>query len=302
MRTPKFAKFRPNVAEYETVYRHLHQNPELSMLESDTAHLAEAHLEKLGLNQLIGNIGGHGIVGVLRNGCGPAVLLRADMDALPIKELTRLLYASTKTQIDRLGRRTTVVWDAYCLFQPGEEDGAGARKMVEDGLFDKIPKPDVLLGQQVVRTEAGTVQLRSGPALSACDCFDVRLFRKAINIVPETVDIKVDVRAYEPVVRERVVGAVKRVIRSESEASGLLKQPEISQTDDIPALINDDTLVKGLEVDTGSDDFSIFAEAGNIPCMYWNIGGVDPSVSGEGLRDISRGTIRGLSPDLGPAV
>lgn len=184
-----------------------------------------------------------------------------------------------------------------CLFQPGEEDGAGARKMVEDGLFDKIPKPDVLLGQQVVRTEAGTVQLRSGPALSACDCFDVRLFgkgghassphkcvdpvyaacstvvrlqgivsrevdpadyavvtcvyiqtSKAINIVPETVDMKVDVRTYDPVVRERVVGAVKRVIRSESEASGLLKQPEISQTDDIPALINDDTLVKGLEV------------------------------------------------------
>ncbi|KAK0721314.1 putative hippurate hydrolase [Apiosordaria backusii] len=328
----------------------------------------------------VDHIGGQGIAGVLQNGPGPTVILRADMDALPIKGLTGLPYTSTKTQLDRFWTEKPVmhacghdvhvaclmgaaellyaakeVWSGtlICLFQPGEEDGAGARKMVEDGLFDKIPKPDILLGQHVVKTEAGTIQIRSGPALSACDCFDVRLFGKgghgssphkcidpvyaacftvvrlqgivsrevdpanyavvtcvylrtanAINIVPDTVDMKVDVRTYDPAVRERVVAAVKRVIRGESEASGLLKEPQIVQTDDIPAIINDDNVVKVLERvfrehfggntisemvrDTGSDDFSIFAEAQNIPCTYWNIGGVDPAIWQEAKR---KGTI-----------
>jgi metal-dependent amidase/aminoacylase/carboxypeptidase family protein len=74
--------------------------------------------------------------------------------------------------------RTTWSGTLICLFQPGEEDGAGAREMVKDGLFRKISKPAVLLGQHVVKTKAGTVQIRSGAALSACDCFDVRLFGK----------------------------------------------------------------------------------------------------------------------------
>ncbi|KAK0725796.1 putative hippurate hydrolase [Lasiosphaeris hirsuta] len=322
--------------------------------------------ESLGFDEVIGQLGGHGLAGVLRNGPGPVVMIRADMDALPVKELTGLPYTSTKTQMDRFGVEYTVMhacghdvhvaclmgaaqllyaareaWSGtlVCLLQPGEEDGAGARKMI-----------------------------RSGAALSACDCFDVRLFgkgghgssprkciypvyaacsivvrlqgivsrevdpadyavvtcvslqtSKAINIVPDTVDMKVDVRSYGPAVRKCVVAAVKRVIRGESEASGLLKELQIVQTDDIPAIINDDRTVEKLERvfrqhfgesavsemarDTGSDDFSIFAEAQNISCAYWNIGGVDPAVWQEAKRN---GTIDGLpgnhSAHFAPAV
>ena len=175
------------------------------MLESATSALARAHLERLGFDEVIDQLGSYGFVGVLQNGRGPVVMLRADMDALPVKELTGLPYASSKTQVDRYGKENPVMhacghdvhvaclmgaaellhsareaWSGtlICLFQPGEEDGAGARKMVADGLFGKIPKPVVLLGQHVVSTEAGTVQIRSGAALSACDCFDIRLFGK----------------------------------------------------------------------------------------------------------------------------
>jgi amidohydrolase len=172
------------------------------MLEADTSSLASNHLNTLGFT-VIGGFGGHGFVGVLQNGEGPVVMLRADMDALPVKELTGLPYASSKTMVDRYGQKNPVMhacghdvhvaclmgaaellhsarstWSGtlICLFQPGKEDGAGAREMVKDGLFGKIPKPDILLGQHVVKTKAGTVQIRSGAALSACDCFDVRLF------------------------------------------------------------------------------------------------------------------------------
>ncbi|KAK1834719.1 Zn-dependent exopeptidase [Podospora conica] len=388
-------KFRPNIAKYEEVYRQLHQNPDLSLLESETARLAEAHLVRLGFDQVITNIGGHGIAGVLRNGSGPTVMLRADMDALPIKELTGLPYASTKTQLDRFGQENPVMhacghdvhvaclmgcadlmyaaretWSGtlICVFQPGEENAGGARLMVEDGLFSKIPKPDVLLGQHVVPTKAGTLQIRSGPALSARDGFDVRLFgkgghgsspqkcidpvyaacstvvrlqgivsrevdpaefavvtcvylqtSKAVNIIPDTVVMKVEVRTYDPSVREQVVAAVQRVIRGESAASGLVKEPEIVHSDDVPAVNNDDKTVKTLEDvfrrhfgnssvsemarDTASDDFSVLAEAGNIPCAYWNIGGVDPSTWEKAKRN---GTIGDLpsnhSAHFAPAV
>jgi metal-dependent amidase/aminoacylase/carboxypeptidase family protein len=123
---------------------------------------------------------------------------------------------------------------------------------------------------------------------------------KAINIVPDVVDMKVDVRTYQPETRKRVLAAVQGVIRGESEASGLLREPEIVQTDDIPSIINDDAVVETLtnsfklqfpglvtemERDTGSDDFSVFAEDGEIPCAYWNIGGVDPDVWDEAARN-----------------
>ncbi|KAM7186256.1 Zn-dependent exopeptidase [Naviculisporaceae sp. PSN 640] len=364
------------------IYKTCHQNPELSMLEMETGELVQRELKSLGFDEVYTNIGGHGVVGVLRN-CrrnedGPVVMLRADMDALPIQELTCLPYASTKRQLDRFGTEQPVMhacghdfhvacllaaadilfsarkaWSGtvICVFQPGEEDGAGARAMVRDGLFDKIPRPTVLLGQHVVPTKAGTVQIRAGAALSACDCFDVRLFGKgghgssphlcrdpvlaacatvlrlqgivsrevdpaqfavvtcvylhagkAINIVPETVDMKVDVRTYDPQVRADVVAAVKRIIKAESGASMLPKEPEIKQTDDIPAIINNPRVVEKLTNvfrgyfspekisvmarDTASDDFSVFAEQlGGIPCAYWNFGGTDPDVWDRASRE-----------------
>ncbi len=364
------------------------------MVEIETSALASQHLKDIGFSEVIDGIGGHGLVGILRNGDGPTVLLRADMDALPVKELTELSYASSKWAADRFGKQNPVMhacghdvhvaclmgtaellysaketWSGtlICLFQPGEEDGAGARAMVDDGLFSKIPKPDILLAQHVMKGKAGTLQIRSGPALSACDCFDVRLFGKgghgsyphhcidpvlaacsmvvrfqgivsrevdpdefavvtcvylqtsrAVNIIPDTVDMKVDVRTYKPAVRKKVVEAVKRIIHGESIASGLPREPEIVQTDDIPPVINDEETVKTLTgifeqcfigcvsemlKDPGSDDFSIFTADQGIPSAYWYIGGTDPAAWDEAEQNGTLGDLpESHSAYFAPAV
>lgn len=105
-------EFRPELGAYEEIYRCLHRKPELSMVER-TAALTSEHLKGLGFKGLgfdvINNIGGHGLVGILKNGHMATVMLRADMDALSIEERTGLFYASKKRQLDRHGRETPVM-------------------------------------------------------------------------------------------------------------------------------------------------------------------------------------------------
>jgi hippurate hydrolase len=183
------------------LYQDLHRHPELSFQEVRTAGLAADRLRELGYDVRTG-IGGTGLVGILRNGDGPAVLARADMDALPVREATGLPYASTATTTDAAGRETPLMHacghdmhvtcllaaaqllaehrDAWsgtfiALFQPAEELGAGARAMVEDGLADVIPRPDVALGQHVMGLPHDTVASRPGAALSAADSIKVTL-------------------------------------------------------------------------------------------------------------------------------
>jgi hippurate hydrolase len=183
------------------LYQDLHRHPELSFQEVRTAGLATDRLRALGYDVHTG-IGGTGLVGVLRNGEGPTVLARADMDALPVREATGLPYASTATTTDSAGRETPMMHacghdmhvtcllaaaqllaehqDAWsgtfiALFQPAEELGAGARAMVEDGLADVIPRPDVALGQHVMGLPHDTVASRPGAALSAADSIKVTL-------------------------------------------------------------------------------------------------------------------------------
>ena len=86
-------KYRPKLDAYERIYKEIHENPELSCQESHTASLAAEHLKTLGFT-VETKLGGHGVVGVLHNGSGGTILLRADMDALPVKEQTWLPYAS----------------------------------------------------------------------------------------------------------------------------------------------------------------------------------------------------------------
>ena len=86
---------KPDLTSYDTLYKHLHSHPELSLQERETASTIASHLESLRAGyELHTSIGGHGLAGVLKNGPGPTVLLRADMDALPVQELTGLPYAS----------------------------------------------------------------------------------------------------------------------------------------------------------------------------------------------------------------
>ena len=195
------------LAQLEQIYQDLHANPELSMQEHRTASIAAAWLRQHGYAVSEG-VGGTGVVGLLRNGEGPVVLLRADMDALPIKESTGLAYASTKTGTDRFGQTTSiahacghdmhVAWlmGAVCIlaanqaawrgtvmavFQPGEETGQGARAMLADGMLHRFPRPDVTLGQHVMPLPAGRIGWRAGTILSAGDSWEVTMFGRGAH-------------------------------------------------------------------------------------------------------------------------
>jgi hippurate hydrolase len=188
-------------AALEELYRDLHAHPELSFQEHRTAALVAERLIGLGYETVTG-VGGTGVVGVLRNGSGPTVLLRADMDGLPVAEETGLPYASTTTTTDAAGAVVPLMhacghdvhvtcllgaaralaaeprtWQGTLLlvFQPAEELGSGAQAMLDDGLLERFGRPVVVLGQHVAPLPAGVLGLTPGPAFAASDSLRVRL-------------------------------------------------------------------------------------------------------------------------------
>src|SRR4051812_8298696 len=190
------------MSDLEDLYRDIHAHPELSLQERRTAGLAAGRLRSAGYDVTEG-VGGTGVVGLLRNGGGPTVMLRADMDALPTREATGLPYASTATATDADGQEVPVMhacghdmrvtwlagatellassrdaWDGTVLavFQPAEETAQGAQAMIDDGLFDPFPKPEVILGQHVMPPPAGEISYRAGTTQAAADSLEVRLF------------------------------------------------------------------------------------------------------------------------------
>lgn len=174
----------------EELYRDLHANPELSHHEQRTARVVADRLRAAGL-QVHEGVGGFGVVGVLDNGPGPRVLLRADMDAMPLREDTGLSYASTvvtdggpvmhacghDVHVTCLvgavallaGRREAWSGSLVALFQPAEETGDGARAMIADGVTELLGRVDVAMAQHVLPLPAGVVGTRVGPVLSAAD-------------------------------------------------------------------------------------------------------------------------------------
>src|SRR6202790_5446576 len=194
----------PDLAEF---YKDVHSHPELSMQETRTAKLAAGRLRVAGYEVTTG-VGKTGVIGLLRNGDGPTVLLRADMDALPIAEDTGLAYASKVSAKDAEGNTVQVghmcghdmhvAWlvgavtllsqarDAWkgtlmAVFQPGEETAQGAQAMIDDGLLKRFPIPDVVLGQHVMVGPAGTVAGSAGPITSAADSLQIRLFGRGAH-------------------------------------------------------------------------------------------------------------------------
>ena len=186
----------------EAFYQDLHRHPELSHQEHRTAQRVAGRLQDNGFAVTAG-IGGTGVTGVLANGSGPVVLLRAELDALPLREDTGAAYASTVTARDASGMEVGVAhacghdlhmaamtgmatlmaahrdrWHGtlITLFQPAEETGEGAQNMVDDGLFTKIPVPDVALAQHLLPGIAGTAGTRSGPFMSAADSLKVTVY------------------------------------------------------------------------------------------------------------------------------
>lgn len=179
----------------EEFYRDLHANPELSHQERRTASNVAARLRDAGC-EVHEQVGGTGVVAVLRNSGGPTVLMRADMDALPVREATGVPYASTATATDADGTEVPVMhacghdvhvacllgavallaatpdsWNGtvVAVFQPAEEVADGAQGMLKDGLPDLVGSPEVALCQHVLPLPAGEVATRVGPTLSAAD-------------------------------------------------------------------------------------------------------------------------------------
>jgi hippurate hydrolase len=189
-----------DLPQLEALYKHFHTHPELSLLEEQTAARLSRELKEIGF-EVTDAVGGHGIVGVLKNGTGPTVLVRTDMDALPVIERTGLPYASQVRTRNKDGvdvgvmhacghdmhmtcwvgtaRRLLAMkdqWQGTLVFigQPAEEVGKGARMMLEDGLFKRFPKPDYCLALHCdARTQHGTVSYTQGLALANVDSVDI---------------------------------------------------------------------------------------------------------------------------------
>jgi hippurate hydrolase len=219
----------------EEAYRALHQHPELSDQEVNTAAMAAGVLREAGY-EVHDRIGTTGVVGILRNGDGPAVLARADMDALPMKEETGLPYASTDQQTDSSGQAVPVAhacghdvhvaslmaaarllaatrsaWHGTFipLFQPAEELGSGADEMVKAGLARLIPKPDVALAQHVLAYPSGSVGTLAGPFLSTAASMRITVYGRGshgsmpqLSIDPVVLAAMIVVRLQAVVARE----------------------------------------------------------------------------------------------------
>jgi amidohydrolase len=200
------ANLKTLVPDLESVYKDIHSHPELSMQENRTAGIAADRLRAAGYEVTTG-VGKTGVVGVLRNGDGPTIMLRADMDALPVREATGLPYASSVTGDENgksvpvmhaCGHDMHVTWligaatllannrnawrgTLMPLFQPAEEIGAGAQAMIDDGLFKRFPKPTAILGQHVMVGSSGDIGTRSGVITSAGDSFEIRMFGRGAH-------------------------------------------------------------------------------------------------------------------------
>ncbi len=204
-------KQSPQLAQ---LYISLHQAPELSFEEEKTAAQMAALMRELGL-EVTTDVGGHGVVAVLNNGEGKTLLLRADMDALPVAEVTGLDYASKVRVRDARGATVGVMhacghdmhltnligtvrylathrdsWTGtlVAIFQPAEERGAGAKAMIADGLLRRFPKPDFALALHVnASNPTGTVLYRAGFSAANVDSVDISIRgRGGHGAYPET--------------------------------------------------------------------------------------------------------------------
>ncbi len=191
-------------ADYDSylapLFVHFHKNPELSYLENETAKRMASELRDAGL-EVTENVGGTGVVGMVRNGEGPLIMLRADMDGLPVQEKSGLDYASIATQVGQDGKEYPVMhacghdvhitsmvgtarrlmamkdkWSGTLMFivQPAEERVGGAKAMLADGLYDRFGKPDYALAFHVASPlPTGIVSAAEGIQYSSSDSLDI---------------------------------------------------------------------------------------------------------------------------------
>ncbi|APT82362.1 amidohydrolase [Corynebacterium ammoniagenes] len=345
-------------------YEDLHRHPELSHDEERTAQKIEDKLREFEC-ELITGIGGYGMAAIFRSGDvspddataadsqGPTVLMRADFDALPVMEQTGVDFASTNGNMHACGHdmHATALLGAcaiidslrgawsgtfIALFQPAEETSDGAKTMLADGLIDRVPRPDVCLGQHVMPGPAGQVQTSQGPIMAGCDSIRITIAGrsahasmpdKAIdptliaamivirlqaivgrevppgeffvisvgelhsgdknNIIPDSAELVLNTRYYDPALAERVYEALHRVVEAECVASASPLPPsfeyfahgEVTDNDPATAIAVRDTFdaVFGDEVvdakpSTASEDFCYLPQAWGVPYFFWLVG------------------------------
>jgi hippurate hydrolase len=268
------ARIQSLLPDLEGIYTDIHAHPELSMQEIRTAGIAADRLRSAGY-EVTDAIGQTGVVGLLRNGEGPTIMLRADMDALPVREQTGLPYASTQTATDSAGKTVPVMhacghdlhvtWligaatllaqtrDAWKgtlmpVFQPAEETGAGARAMVDGGLLTRFPKPDVILGQHVMVGPAGSVGSRAGVITSAADSLQIRMFGRGAHGSMPQASVDPVVMAAATVLRLQTI-----VSREIAAADAAVVTVGSLQAGDKENVIPDEAIIK-LNVRTFNED------------------------------------------------
>lgn len=196
---------KSQMEELLPLYRHFHTHPELSLAEKETSARVADELRRAGMEVTTG-VGGYGVVGLLKNGEGPTVMIRTDLDALPVTENTGLSFASTVIVKDKSGMEVGVMhacghdihmtcliatvrylaahretWKGtlMAIGQPAEERVLGAKAMLDDGLFTRFPKPDFALALHVdAGLAAGKVGVRPGNSLANTDAVDITVFGK----------------------------------------------------------------------------------------------------------------------------
>jgi hippurate hydrolase len=189
----------------QMLYEGLHQHPELSLQEVKTSMTMAAELKKLGFT-VVEKIGGYGVAGVLKNGNGPTLVIRTDMDALPLEEKTGLPYASKAKGVNAVGDEVSVMhacghdvhmtvfigtaralvdtkanWKGTLVMvaQPSEENGFGASMMFKDNLYDKIPYPDFAIAlHNHAGMAAGTIGYSTGPFMASVDMMNITVHGK----------------------------------------------------------------------------------------------------------------------------
>jgi len=253
------------------------------------------------------------------------------------------------------------------VFQPGEEVGRGAQGMIDDGMMDRFPKPDIILGQHVMVGEAGTVRHRSGAILSAGNSLKVKLFGRGAhgsqpqtsidpvimaaattmrlqtiisreiapienavltigalqagtkeNIIPEDATIKLNIRTFDDGVKDHILSAVKRICCAECAASNAPRDPEFTTIDSYPMTVNDAIstakVAEAFDAQFGnksfesqpasaSEDFSVFGTSWKVPYVFWFVGGTDPKIYSDAIKNNQLNSIpSNHSPKFAPVI
>ena len=302
-------------------FRQFHQNPELGFQEFETSATIAAHLEKLGYPTMTG-VGGTGVVSVLKNGPGPVVLFRSDMDALPVKEVVDIDYASNKTSKTPEGVSVPVMhacghdghsawlmgvasvmmtlkdqWSGTLILvaQPAEELLSGGQAILDDPQFSKVPAPDyVIAGHQMPQWPVGSVALKEGFRMAGSIQMDVKIYGEgghgstphmaidpvvmgsqavmayqsivsrlvdqsepavltvgafqaglANNVIPDSATLKLNLRWYDPGVKDTMVESIKMVTDNIARMYGVPddRMPTYDIKSDVPAVFNHKELV-----------------------------------------------------------